>query len=236
MIATQRRKLTRFRVALGFGLLLSWLSTEPVRAQAAPQTPVQTTTGTAHAGSPNTPEWWVWVRRAERFVREVQYAAAGGALERALMLAPDEPVAHHHLGEVHRLRGDLQMALREFRTAGRLAAAQENRRFEARALYNIAETLERMVGRLPEARSAWEDLRLFGEQHPDVIAPQIARARVAAIDRASDQELVYREVRTMIRREVVREPATEGDAVDAVDEETAEAIEARAPAQEQAAE
>ena len=163
----------------------------------------------ADASHEPTPEWWVWVRRAERFVRQVQYAAAGGALERALMLAPDEPIAHHHLGEVHRLRGDLDLALREFRTAGRLAAAQENLRSQARALYNVADTLERMVARLPEARESWETLRRFGEQHPDIIAPQIARARVAAIDRASDQELVYREVRTMIRQQVERAPVAD---------------------------
>ena len=75
------------------------------------------------------------------------------------------------------------------------------------ALQGVAETLERMEGRLSQARQAWAAYVEFAEAHREVASPELGRARMQAIDRIEQQAQADAEVRQRIAE---RERATQG--------------------------
>jgi tetratricopeptide (TPR) repeat protein len=141
---------------------------------------------------------------------------AAGALEelRALTGADAEgPEARFYVATALRLSGDLEAAVAGFQQAAAAARAAGEPRWEARALEGIATTFERMPGRLDAARAAWMEHVRFAEAHLDVADPQVGRARVQAIDIASEQETAYVEVRRRIAEreaERAREQSEQG--------------------------
>jgi len=65
-------------------------------------------------------------------------------------------------------------------------------------MQGAGEVLENLPGRLGDAREAWSQLLAFAQGNAGVIAAELPRARITAIDRASEQERVYIEVRQRI--------------------------------------
>jgi uncharacterized iron-regulated protein len=74
-----------------------------------------------------------------------------------------------------------------------------------------AEVLEELPGRLGDAREAWSQLLAFAQGNAGVMAAELPRARITAIDRASEQERTYIEVRQRIaaREQELAEQAAE---------------------------
>lgn len=132
-------------------------------------------------------------------------------LRRAMELDGARPEAPFQLAAAQRLSGELEDALGTFRQAAALAEAAHQTRWRARALSAVAFTLERMAGRMPEARAAWMEYVRFAESNPGVVDPLIGRARVQAIDIVTEQEEAYVEVRRRIaeREEERRREAQE---------------------------
>jgi tetratricopeptide (TPR) repeat protein len=103
----------------------------------------------------------------------VQFGRAGRpfegipALQRAVELRPESSVAHNQLGNVYALANLLDAALAEYETAVRLDDSN------AEALYNLAQTLERL-GRMDEA-VPW--YRRFVEVAPPQLGAVVERVR-----------------------------------------------------------
>lgn len=126
----------------------------------------------------------------------------------ALAMTPARPEAQYYIGEASRMAGSFEDAVNAFRQAAALAQSANEPRWQARALHGVASTLERMEGRLEEARTAWQEYTRFADSHSTVSDPSIGRARIQAIDMMNEQEQVYVQVRQRIE-ERERERARE---------------------------
>jgi tetratricopeptide (TPR) repeat protein len=122
------------------------------------------------------------------------------------------PEAHYYIGAAQRLAGDLEDAIATFRQAASAAQSANQPRWQARALHGIASTLERLEGRIEEARTAWQEYTRFADGHSQVSDTAVGRARVQAIDVMNEQEQVYVTVRQRIaeREEERRREEREG--------------------------
>lgn len=114
--------------------------------------------------------------------------AARLAFEAAEQGRPDRAEAIYYQGVTHRLAAQRPDAVEDFRRAAAVAA-QAAPRWTARALHGVASTLERIDGKLDEARTAWQALGRFARAHPEAIDPAIPDARVAAIDAFAAREV-----------------------------------------------
>ena len=131
---------------------------------------------------------------------------ARSAFTDAIAMDGSRPMAPYYLAAANRLAGNLEDALSGFRRAAELGG--EHPRWKGRALQGVAETLERMEGRLEEARTAWQEYVRFADSNATVTFPQMGRARVSAIDQVLEQENAYQRVRERIaerERENARE-------------------------------
>jgi tetratricopeptide (TPR) repeat protein len=109
--------------------------------------------------------------RAYIYVEEGKLEAAEADLIRSLAGQPDLFDAHYQLAEIYRLTDRKQEALDKFRNVCELGRDGEQR---GRVYLNIGE-LEREMGRLPEAISAFKNAI---DQNPSLklsVAPEIAR-------------------------------------------------------------
>ncbi len=147
---------------------------------------------------PETPPYMVEVQNGLRLAAARDFDGATAALRQAVQLNPSAPEAYYYQGEVHRLRGSLPEALESFRTAQRMAEQANEPKWQARAMQGAAETLERQEGQLAQARDAWLAYARFADGHRDTVNPEVARARIQAIDVVIEQEQAYVAVRQRI--------------------------------------
>jgi tetratricopeptide (TPR) repeat protein len=123
---------------------------------------------------------------------------ATSALREAVQDQPSSAMAYYYLGEVQRLRGDMETALSTFERCTSFAGSQNDALYQARCMRGKADTLERMNGRREDARTAWNDYVRFADAHRQVSSPETGRARMQAIDAQLEQARAYIEVRQRI--------------------------------------
>jgi tetratricopeptide (TPR) repeat protein len=140
---------------------------------------------------------------------------AMAAFREAVQLDGARPMAPYYLAAANRMSGHMDEALTGFRRAAELAQSATQPRWQGRALQAIADTLERIGGRLEETRNAWQEYVRFADANQAVTFPQLGRARVQAVNIVTEQEAAYVAVRERIaarEREHAEEQRTEGSA------------------------
>lgn len=147
---------------------------------------------------PTTPPYMTKVQNGLRLAVARDFDGAMASLREAVQLDASKPAAHYYVGEVERMRGNLTEALEAFRTAARNAQTANDPAWQARALQAVAETLERQDGQLEAARAAWTEHARFADANRNAASPEIARARIQAIDVVNEQEQAYVAVRERI--------------------------------------
>jgi len=173
----------------------------PASAQQPRQRPQQAAQGEAAQAEtprPTTPPYDAKIAEAITAAMARDYTRALAALRQAVTEAPTRPGAYYFQAEVHRLNGRLDEAAEAFRTAARMAVQSDSPLWQARALQGIAETLERQPDALEQARRAWNDYSRFADANRSVSSPELARARIQAIDQVMEQEQAYVAVRERI--------------------------------------
>lgn len=152
------------------------------------------------------------VQNGVRLMLARDFDGAITALRQGVQAEPSNPEAFYFIAEAQRMKGDLTEAVEAFRTALRMAQQANHNRFQSRALQGIADTLERIDGRMADAREAWTQYSTFADTHRDVAFPEIGRSRIEAIDAAAEQERLYVDVRQRIhdREEANAHPPARG--------------------------
>jgi tetratricopeptide (TPR) repeat protein len=139
---------------------------------------------------------------AQLVAREMVEAA--DPLREAKRLEPYQAAAYYYMGELLRMQGEREAALREYRHAVQVAAGTQLL-MHGRALMGIALTLESMPERTNAARQAWEAYLQFTQTYPHVSFPATAFARARAVTLVEQLRHVDAEVRARIaERERVR--------------------------------
>jgi len=193
-------------------LLAFLLVPSVVLAQAPPQgqAPAQQAEATP---APTTSPYMTKVQNGLRLAVGRDFDGALASLREAVGLDSAKPEAHYYIGEVQRMRGNLDDALGSFRTAAQNAQSTQQPGWRARAMQAIAETLERQPDKLADAREAWTAYARFADANREAASPEIARARIQAIDVVSEQEIAYVAVRERIaarERENAQAPQRQG--------------------------
>lgn len=147
----------------------------PVATAATGAAPAATTGRTASPAA-------VAVEEGLEALRTGRSADALPAFVRARESEPGRADAHYFLGVALRREGRLEDALVTFRTAVSVATTANDAAFRLRARIAVADTLERMPGRLAEARAAWDELRQAAAQGDTSVPSDLPRLRVEAID------------------------------------------------------
>jgi tetratricopeptide (TPR) repeat protein len=150
------------------------------------------------ATPPHADEYTVTVQRGITQLAGGDPSGAIATFQQAVQLDGSRPEAPYYIATAQRMSGDLQTALTGFQQAAALAQAANLPRWRARALEAAAFTLERMEGRVEDARTAWQEYARFADTNPTVADPQLGRARVSAIDIMNEQETAYVNVRQRI--------------------------------------
>jgi len=179
------------RIALALTLAVA-LATLPELAAA------QTAPTTAPATPRGTPPYATACANGLRLLMARDFDGALGAFRQAVQIAGSDPTAFYYMGETQRVRGNLVDALEMFRTAARLASAGSDARMQARSLQGVAESLERTEGKRNEARTAWTEYMRFADQNQGVGFPDLARARIQALDAMRELDETYADVRERI--------------------------------------
>ena len=185
--------MSRFALALTLAVALATLPTLAA-AQTAPGAP----RGTPPSTPRGTPPYATACANGLRLLTARDYDGALGAFRQAVQIAGSDPTAFYYMGETHRVRGNLVDALEMFRTAARLASAGSDARMQARSLQGVAETLERTEGKRNEARTAWTEYMRYADQNQGVGFPDLARARIQALDAMRELDETYADVRERI--------------------------------------
>ncbi|MGE0787219.1 MAG: hypothetical protein AB7S26_16225 [Sandaracinaceae bacterium] len=196
-----RREHTR-----GFGSAMSalmalalWAGPSLAVAQNAPQAP---------PASQPADEYTRLIAEGVRLMASGDSDGGIDQIHRAVSLDGARPEGPYYLAVANRVAGSLEDALSGFRRAAELAQRANEPRWQARSLQGVAMTLERMEGRLEEARTAWQAYVTFADAHTTVSFPAIGRGRIQAIDVMTEQENAYVAVRERIA-EREREQASE---------------------------
>ena len=190
--------MSRFPVALTLALALATLPTLAA-AQDAPSPPSATPPSmTPHGTTPYATQ----CANGLRLLLARDFDGALGAFRAAVQLSGSDPRAVYYMGETQRVRGELTEALEMFRTAARLAGASNDAAMQARGLQGAAEALERSEGRRNDARTAWAEYMRFADQNPTVAFPDLARARIQALDAMRELDETYADVRERIATRV----------------------------------
>lgn len=163
------------------------------------------------AGRPAADAYTVRVQRGVEQLASGDSAGATTTFREAIEMDGSRPEAQVHLATVLRMTGDLEGAITAFTQAAALAEAATSPRWQARALHGVASTLERIPGRVEDARAAWQAYARFADANPTVADAQLGRARIQAIDLMNEQEHAYGAVRQRIaeREEERRREAEE---------------------------
>ena len=201
-------------------VLATLLVTSPVLAQAVPARgtatvtrspatttqPAATTPAQPAATTPVVDERVRASREAGLAVREAIDSLRVGnltnamtALDRANTLEPGRADVPYYVGVTKRREQRYEDAIASFRSAIDLAGRTDDAFIGVRARVAVAETLERIDGRLPEARTAWIDVVDYIGSHPATQAsPDVARERAAVIVARLESDQRYAEVRGRI--------------------------------------
>ena len=166
----------------------------------------------ASAQAAERPSADAYTREVQRGIEQLAGGDAAGAtttFREAQAREARRPEAPYYLATLLRMTGDLEGAVSGFSQAAALAQAASLPRWQARALHGVASTLERILGRVEEARAAWQAYSTFADANPTVADSQLGRARVQAIDLMNEQEQAYVQVRQRIadREEELRREA-----------------------------
>lgn len=154
--------------------------------------------GDAPAAS-ETPGADEYTQRVQTGIAALVAGDTGGARSAftdAIGMDGNRPMAPYYLAAANRMSGNLEDALSGFRRAAELAG--EHPRWKGRALQGVAETLERIGGRLEDVRTAWQEYVSFADANVAVTFPQMGRARVSAVNLVIEQENAYVAVRERI--------------------------------------
>jgi tetratricopeptide (TPR) repeat protein len=180
------------------------LTTASVSAQATPAPPPS---GIAEL----TPPYAAKVRQGMEALMAGNPMVAESALREAVALDDGKAAGHYYLGVALRAQDQLEPALEQFRRAATLGAAASQPIDEARALVGAAETLDHMDGRLAEVRITWLEVLRVARAHPEALRPEVAEARVQAVDQILELAEVSRQVRERqaAREEELRQQAAE---------------------------
>ena len=179
---------------------------------------------------PETPPYMVKVQSGIRLIVQKDADGALAALREAVELDPSKSQAHYYIGTAQRQKGELQPAVESFRAAAQRAQAAGQPGRQARALFAVAETLERVataaevevvegentagVNRegLEKAREAWQQGMGLAQGGQGLVNPEIVRARIQAVDRVLEQDRSYADVRKKIaQREKEKQEEEESD-------------------------
>jgi len=155
----------------------------------------------AQAPAAERPSADAYTQEVQRGIEQLAGGDTAGAtstFRQALAREARRPEAPFYLATVLRMTGDLDGAVRGFTQSAALAQAASLPRWQARALHGVASTLERIAGRIEEARAAWQAYSSFADANPTVSDAQLGRARVQAIDLMNEQEQAYVQVRRRI--------------------------------------
>lgn len=155
----------------------------------------------ASAQAPERPSADAYTQQVQRGIEQLASGDTAGAtttFQEALATEARRPEAQYYLATVLRMTGDLEGAVSGFQQSAALAQAATLPRWQARALHGVASTLERIAGRVEEARAAWQAYSSFADANPTVSDSQLGRARVQAIDLMNEQERAYVQVRQRI--------------------------------------
>lgn len=171
-------------------VLLSMLLCASAHAQEAPTDPDGEST------TPGADEYTQRVQAGIALLVAGDNGGATNAFRDAVGMDGSRPMAPYYLAAANRMGGRLGDALDGFRRAAELAG--ERPRWKGRALQGVAETLERMDGRLEEARTAWQEYVRFADANVAVTFPAMGRARVSAVNLVIEQETAYVAVRERI--------------------------------------
>ncbi len=177
------------------------------------QTPGPTATPTTAHPHAATPLVQAIARGSDAYHRH-DYDAALAAFRDAASIDPQGALPVLYLAYVTAARGDLAGALSGFREAAARAGSTSDDPTRARALTEVAMTLEGL-GHWDEARTAWREAGSFAESHADVGYPATARARTTAIRGRDDMEQQYAPVRQRIADRLRANAAGQGAAGDA---------------------
>jgi tetratricopeptide (TPR) repeat protein len=179
------------RYYLSFSVLLCSLASAPVAS-------AQEAEAEAADAPPSASPYILSVRNGIRLAMARDYDGALAALRGAIQENPSRPHAYYYAGEVHRMNNDLDGALRQFRQGAQIAEQAQDDMLWSRCLKAVAETIERKEGALQQAREAWQQYARFADSHRTVANPEIARARIQAINQVIEQEAAYVAVRQRI--------------------------------------
>lgn len=128
-----------------------------------------------------------------------QASGAETVLRSALERLPNAPEAHCTQGSLQMLQGQLDEALETFATCQRFAEQASAPFFVARAMQGKIMALLALPDRIDDARAVAIELLAFAQGNTSVIAPELPRSRVQAIDLIVERDAAAAEVR--VRRE-----------------------------------
>lgn len=148
------------------------------------------------AATPGADEYTQRVQAGIALVVAGDPTGAMAAFRDAIGLDATRPQAPYYLAAANRVAGNLEEALTGFQRAAELA--EQSPRWRGRALQAVAATLERISGRIEDARTAWQAYVRFADSNATVTHPQLGRARIQALDVMNEQEQAYVAVRERI--------------------------------------
>ena len=185
--------MARLATALVFSFALASPSLALAQQRAQTQSPA------AEAPpAPTTPPYMTKIQNGLRLAVARDFNGALASLREALQENPSSPEAYYYIGEVQRMQGNLDEALESFRTSATTAQSANAPEWRMRALAGVAATLEQKENQIDAARTAWNEAASFADANRAVANPEIARARIQAIDTVTEQERAYVAVRERI--------------------------------------
>jgi len=179
-------------------------------------------TTTPAASAPAASPYAVALREGYTKLREGDAAAAQLAFQRATMADATKSEGHYLLGVAMLRNGSREPAVASFRAALERAVAATDRLGEARARVAIAHALSTIAREhhatahsardtsTANARQAWDELVAFATAHPEILAPEIPRAEMAAEERVRELATRVEPVRARIaarEREAATHPS-----------------------------
>ena len=147
---------------------------------------------------PSASPYLIKVAEGVRLAAARDFTNAQTAFGEAMAMDAGQPLAHYFAGETHRMNGALDQALASFEQCQQLSVAANNERYQGLCTRGQADTLERMEGRLEDARTKWREYVQFADAHRAVSNPEVGRARIQAIDVQQEQANAYAQVRERI--------------------------------------
>jgi tetratricopeptide (TPR) repeat protein len=198
--APPMRSSLRFVLALALGVPALVLAS-PVRADDAPSAKPAPprASATRHDAAAGTPEFMAACAdgNAKYVAKDIPGAIL--AYQKAIKLAPRNPLGHYLLGEAQLGAGNLEAAGTAWLEADQVGDSVPA--VKAKILFVLADLREREK-KWDDAKAAWQRYAEFAAKHPDVgVFPASAGGRIQAIDEMLKQDKAYDIVRQRIKEE-----------------------------------